>query len=320
MTSANELIDDALEMLGIKSPGDPNDAADQDRMLFVLNALLDELAAEQVFVYGMSQINVALVVNQGSYTIGESGGPTISAPRPPAIAMGPNAAALSSPARGVNYAVNDTGTVTTGSGDATYTISAVAPGGAVAGYNLTSNGTAYTSDAATPTATGGHQPGIGSGFLLNITASDGPITASVLVGSVIGAPVNVVSAIEFKASAAYAPTAGQPDTLNYTDGYSTGTLKVLPAPSAILTLTFQAWARITSFPTLFTAYNLVVGVLDALRQNLAVSGKTYFRDAQIDPLIVQSAVVSRAFLRYQSINSRAMLDRFQLPTNPAKPS
>lgn len=320
MTTANDLINDALEMLGIKSPGEPDDAADQDRMFIILNALLDELAAEQVFVYGMTIINVALTINKGSYTIGESGTPDITAQRPPTIAMGPNAATLSSPSRGINYAVNDTGTITVGSGNATYIITAVAPGGAVSGYRLTNAGTAYATNAAATTAPGGPQPGVGTGFVLSITASGGAILASALVGTVIGAPVEVVSSIEFKAMAAYAPAAGLPDTLNYLDSYPTGTLKILPAPSSVLTLTFQAWSRITAFPTLVTAYTLAVGVFDALRQNLAVSGKTYFRDAQIDPLIVQAATVSRAFLRFQSINSRAMLDRFQLPTNPAKPT
>lgn len=233
-TTANDLIDDALEMLGVKSPGDPTDAADQQTMLLVLNALLDELAAEQVFVYGTTALSLTLTINRGIYTIGNTGAPDINAPRPPAIAMGPNAASLLR--TGVTY------------------------------------------------------------------------------------PLNVVSAIEYKAALANAPVPGTPNTLNYTDGYPLGTLKLLPVPAVVYALTFQSWVRILSFPTLTTGYTLAVGVFDCLRQNLAVSGKTYFRDAAIDPLIIQAAVVSRAFLRLQSINSRAMLDRFQLPTNPAKPS
>lgn len=319
MTTARDLIQDALEMLGVFSPGENLDAADAARSLLVLNALMDELAAENIFVNSVNQINLGLTIAKPTYTVGSIGA-DVTASRPYTIAYGEDAANVSSPGRGSGYEINDTGIISVGSSNATYIITAIVPGGAVAGYSLTNNGTAYSTNAAATTATGGPQPGEGTGFQLSITASGGAITASTFVGSVIGAPVQVVSMIEFQSLAAYTPSAGQPNTLYYRPSFPLGLLNLLPTPNAALTLSFQAWQRILNFPTLDTSFSLAVGVYDALRQNLAASVKTYFRDAQIDPMIIQAAAASRAFLRYQSINSRALMNRFVLPTNPQKPN
>jgi len=73
-------------------------------------------------------------------------------------------------AGGLGYAANDTGTITTGNGDATYTVLTVGAGGAVLTYSITAPGTLYATGAGQATATGGAQPGIGVGFTVNVTA------------------------------------------------------------------------------------------------------------------------------------------------------
>lgn len=73
-------------------------------------------------------------------------------------------------AGGAGYAVNDTGTITTGTGDATYKILSIGALGAVATYQITFAGTQYAVLNGVPTATGGAQPGVGVGFTINITA------------------------------------------------------------------------------------------------------------------------------------------------------
>jgi hypothetical protein len=319
MTTATELIQDALEMLGVYAPGETVTAADSARSLFILNALLDELASQNIFIYQTTQQVALLAPTQATYTIGEVGA-NVTAPRPQRIAYGDSGASLSSPGLGSGYKVNDTGSVTGGGGTGgTYIITSVAPGGIVSSFNIAAEGADYTTNASAATATGGAQPGSGTGFLISITAAGGAITESALVGSVFGAPVNVVSAIEFQAFAANSPPNGMPDTLNYNPTYPMGTLNVLPAPSAAFTLSFTSWLRLTRFPNLTAPFTFAVGVLDALRITLAVYAKTYFRDAQIDPIIVQAAAMSKDFLRYQSLNSRAMLNRFTLVSNPRKP-
>lgn len=233
MSTAQDVIQDAMEMLGVYAPGETISAADAARCLFVLNALLDELAAASIFVYALTSATVSVVIATSTYTIGPSNTPAVLAARPDKITTGPGAASLT-----------------------------------VAGAK---------------------------------------------------SPVNVVSAIEYQALQASNPASGTPDTLWYNPTYPLGTLSVLPPPNATATLSFTAWARIVSFPDLTTtSFTLALGVLDGLRDNLAVAAKTYFRDSQLDPIIVQRAMVSRDFLRYQGQTSRAMFNRFVLSTNPQK--
>ena len=81
-------------------------------------------------------------------------------------------------------------------------------------------------------------------------------------------------------------------------------------PKASYTLSFTPWLRLPAFATLTQDYDLAVGALDALRDNLAVAGKTYYREAQIDPVAVMRASASKDFIRYQGMTSRAMFNRF----------
>ena len=80
-------------------------------------------------------------------------------------------------AAGTGYAVNDTGTITTGGGNATYKITAVS-GGAVTTFTITAPGTGYSTGNGQATATGGAQPGSGSGFTVNIVSPDGAVVSS----------------------------------------------------------------------------------------------------------------------------------------------
>lgn len=73
-------------------------------------------------------------------------------------------------AGGSGYAVNDTGSISAGIGDALYIITSVGAGGAVTGYTLTAAGTKYVVANGVATADGGAQPGVGTGFTVNISA------------------------------------------------------------------------------------------------------------------------------------------------------
>ena len=79
---------------------------------------------------------------------------------------------------GVNYALNDTGTVAVDSGDAVYRVTGVSSG-VVISIILTDRGTAYASQLGVSTLAGrGATPNAGTGLTVNITAASGPITAS----------------------------------------------------------------------------------------------------------------------------------------------
>jgi hypothetical protein len=73
-------------------------------------------------------------------------------------------------AGGTGYAVGDTGTIQQNNNDATYQITSVGALGVVTGFTITGNGTQYVTANGVPTATGGAQPGVGTGFTVNITA------------------------------------------------------------------------------------------------------------------------------------------------------
>jgi hypothetical protein len=72
-------------------------------------------------------------------------------------------------AAGTGYAANDTGTITTGNKNATYKVLTVSTG-AVATFSITSGGSGYAIATGQATAVGGAQPGVGTGFTVNVTA------------------------------------------------------------------------------------------------------------------------------------------------------
>lgn len=72
---------------------------------------------------------------------------------------------------GTGYAVNDTGTLTAGGANATYIVTSVS-GGVVTGYTITGAGTGYFSGLSA-TATGGAQPGVGTGLTIFVDTVSG---------------------------------------------------------------------------------------------------------------------------------------------------
>lgn len=80
---------------------------------------------------------------------------------------------------GANYAVNDTGLITTGSQDAVYLVTSVTSvmAGVVTGFILLNRGSAYAiTGAATTKAAPGIATNVGAGFAVDITAVSGAIT------------------------------------------------------------------------------------------------------------------------------------------------
>lgn len=80
MTTALDLIQDSLEMLGVYGPGDAISAADSARSLTVLNDMLDSWSNESLICFAWLQQSFPLAVNITQYTCGPGG--SISAIRP----------------------------------------------------------------------------------------------------------------------------------------------------------------------------------------------------------------------------------------------
>lgn len=72
---------------------------------------------------------------------------------------------------GGGYVMGDTGVVNGGSILATYIVTTVDANGNVTSYSITSPGTGYIISSGNTTATGGAQPGIGTGFTINVTGT-----------------------------------------------------------------------------------------------------------------------------------------------------
>lgn len=108
----------------------------------------------------------------------------VSSPSPVSNSTGPFGNAISTTtlaSAGKSYAINDTGIVLTGNSAATYIINTVSGSGAVLTYTITSGGAAYAIANDVPTATGGAQPGGGSGFAINITGLSGDFNVQIPV-------------------------------------------------------------------------------------------------------------------------------------------
>lgn len=73
MSTARDLIQAALEELGVYAPGETLTEADASRGLWVLNAMLDSWSNENLFCYAIQEFTVPLVIGQNQYSIGPSG-------------------------------------------------------------------------------------------------------------------------------------------------------------------------------------------------------------------------------------------------------
>ncbi len=93
MTQALDIIQDAFELLGVYAPGDTISAADSGRALSVLNSLLDEWSAQNLYVYALNSLTAAVASGTAQYTVGEASA-SVTALRPDKITYGNGAASL----------------------------------------------------------------------------------------------------------------------------------------------------------------------------------------------------------------------------------
>ena len=226
--TAGELIQASLETIGIYGPGETMTDADAARGLAELNEMLDQWAAEYLYVYQLTTQTATLTTAQASYTIGNTGTPDVSGVRPLRVQYGQGAAAVT------------ISTTTT--------------------------------------------------------------------------PVAVVSAVEWNSIYNVSPGVGTPNALYYDPQYPLGVLNVAPTPNAGASLSFSSLVILSSFAGLTTSANLSQGVLDAVQASLAVRLKPFYSEGQLDPAVGMRAAEAKDLLRYQTLNSRALLKRTMVST------
>jgi hypothetical protein len=92
--TAQSVLQDALEKIKVYAPGVAINAADGARGLSVINKMLDSWSNERLICFANLEQSFPLQASKNAYTIGPSGGPDITAPRPLEILTGPGAAYL----------------------------------------------------------------------------------------------------------------------------------------------------------------------------------------------------------------------------------
>lgn len=90
MATAQDIIQDAFQRIGVYAAGEPITTADANRGLQVLNDMLDSWSNEQLFCYANLEQTITLVPGQSQYTMGPGGnGANV---RPLSLRYGPGAA------------------------------------------------------------------------------------------------------------------------------------------------------------------------------------------------------------------------------------
>jgi hypothetical protein len=93
MTVPLDIITDALEKLGVYSPGEPLSAADASRSLQMLSDLMDQWANDSIQLYFLQAIEASLMAGTSIYTVGQGGSISAGA-RPVKVVMGPGVASV----------------------------------------------------------------------------------------------------------------------------------------------------------------------------------------------------------------------------------
>ena len=92
MATVLDFLTDTLEMLQVYAPGDIVSDADAERMLVILNDMMDDWSNQSLATYEVLEQSFTLVPGKQSYTIGTSGGADLNMTRPLRILMGPGTA------------------------------------------------------------------------------------------------------------------------------------------------------------------------------------------------------------------------------------
>lgn len=91
-TTAQDIINDAFLRMGVYAPGESIADSDSQRMLSILNDMLDQWSNENLACFAYSQQSGALTVNKAQYSIGTSGGADFAITRPLKLQDGPGMA------------------------------------------------------------------------------------------------------------------------------------------------------------------------------------------------------------------------------------
>lgn len=113
-----------------------------------------------------------------------------------------------------------------------------------------------------------------------------------------------------------------PDTLFYDPQFPLGIINVLPVPTIAYTMFWDSYLQFGNFLSLTQVVSLPPGYNRAIKTNLAVCLKPYFKTAAIDPLIVKEAAdrlgnIKRSNMRENvAVMEPELVSRSQISYNP----
>jgi hypothetical protein len=269
MPTGQTIVNNALTMLGMREQGGTPSVSDSQDSLDQLNSMWAAWGIDEGLIYAIVAQRFPVLANLGIYTIGP--GALCNVPRPGRIYR---AAFLSATGGaitgkvvgdgGTGYIANDTGVIPGAAGtQATYTVNTVDADGAVLTFTLSAAGTGYLAGNGYPTQVGGAQPGLGTGFTINIlTVSAGGQGRNNL--RIV--PAEVYYDHNDLSATAQTPDELYPDCTPDVDGFAR--LFLFPVPSITAALEIQAGVPFLLW-TLTGTYSIPQGIQDQLEGALA---------------------------------------------------
>jgi hypothetical protein len=158
-----------------------------------------------------------------------------------------------------------------------------------------------------PLVVGQAQYTIGPGGQINavrpLRIIDGPGAAYIQDTNQNNYPVEVIPRDRWNMIGLRTNTSDIPDTLFYDPQYPLGIINIFPVPLISYLCFFDAYLQFSDFSALTSPMSLPPGYELAIYTNLAIMLKPFFKDAQIDPLIIEMASVSKATIKRNNIRS-----------------
>lgn len=152
-----------------------------------------------------------------------------------------------------------------------------------------------------PLVVGQNQYTVGPGGYVNgprpLKIIEGPVSAYIMDENNNRYPVEVIPQDRWNMIGLLTNTSNIPDTIFYDPQYPLGIINVFPTPNQGNTLYFDSYLQLSDFTGLTTAMSLPSGYESAIYHNLAIALKPFFKDAQIDPIIIQLASDAKASIK-----------------------
>lgn len=172
-----------------------------------------------------------------------------------------------------------------------------------------------------PLVVGQQQYTIGPGGDVNtnrpIKILDGPGVCYIQDGNQNNYPVYVVPQDRWNQIGLRTTTSNLPDTLFYDPQYPLGIINIFPVPLDSYTVFFDANITLSEFSNLIQSLALPPGYEAAIIHNLAIWMKPYFKDAQIDPIIIELASQTKAAVKRSNLRSNVAVYEQEIVSHSA---